>query len=77
MPRSHPIVSAPVFLGLVLLASQTLAADFTGGVVGVSDGDTITVLHNGKGERIRLHGIDCPEKRQAIPFTIGPWTSKK
>ncbi len=24
------------------------------------------MLHNGKGERIRLHGIDCPEKRQ--PF---------
>ncbi len=45
--------------------------------MGVSDGDTITVLHNGKGERIRLHGIDCPEKRQAIHFTIGPWTSKK
>ncbi len=35
-------------------------------MVGVSDGDTITVLHNGKGERIRLHGIDCPEKRQAF-----------
>ncbi len=32
----------------------------------VSDGDTITVLHSGKGERIRLHGIDCPEKRQAF-----------
>ncbi len=43
-----------------------LDADFTGKVVGVSDGDTITVLHSGKGERIRLHGIDCPEKRQ--PF---------
>ncbi len=35
-------------------------------MVGVSDGDTITVLHNGKGERIRLHGIDSPEKRQAF-----------
>ena len=23
-------------------------------------------MHNGKGERIRLHGIDCPEKRQAF-----------
>ncbi len=51
--------------------------EFAGRVVGVSDGDTITVLHNGKGERIRLHGIDCPEKRQAVPFTVGPWTSKK
>ena len=43
-----------------------LAADFTGRVVGVSDGDTITVLSKGKPERIRLHGIDCPEKRQAF-----------
>ena len=35
-------------------------------MVGVSDGDTITVLHNGVGERIRLHGTDTPEKRQAF-----------
>ncbi len=66
MPRSRPIVSVPLFLGLVLLASQTLTADFTGRVVGVSDGDTITVLHNSVGERIRLHGTDTPEKRQAF-----------
>ncbi len=45
---------------------STLHPDFTGKVVGVSDGDTITVVHNGKGERIRLHGVDCPEKRQAF-----------
>ena len=37
-----------------------------GKVVGVSDGDTITVLHNGKAEKIRLYGIDCPEKRQSF-----------
>ncbi len=48
MLRSHPIVSAPLLLGLVLLASQTLAADFTSRVAGVSDSDTITVLHSGK-----------------------------
>lgn len=30
------------------------------------DGDTIEVLHNGKAERIRLNGIDCPEKKQAF-----------
>ena len=39
--------------------------------VGVSDGDTITVLHNGKSERIRLHGIDCPEKRCPIRDQAG------
>ncbi|MEE8240031.1 MAG: hypothetical protein V3R16_02085 [Nitrospirales bacterium] len=46
MPRSHLMVPIHLFLGLVLLASQALAADFTGKVVGVSDGDTISVLHS-------------------------------
>jgi micrococcal nuclease len=40
-------------------------ADFTGPVVSVLDGDTIEVLHNTRPERIRLSGIDCPEKGQA------------
>ncbi len=77
MRPSQLTATLPLFLSLALIAGQTLAADFTGRVMGVADGDTITVLHNGKGERIRLHGIDCPEKRQAIHFTICPWTSKK
>jgi micrococcal nuclease len=29
------------------------------------DGDTIEVLHSNKAERIRLNGIDCPDKGQA------------
>ena len=37
----------------------------TGPVVSVLDGDTIEVLHNHHAERIRLSGIDCPEKGQA------------
>ncbi|MEE8493475.1 MAG: hypothetical protein V3S25_05475, partial [Nitrospirales bacterium] len=61
---------SPLLVGglcvLLILPSAALAADFTGRVVGVSDGDTITVLHSGKGERIRLHGIDCPEKPRAF-----------
>jgi len=51
------------------LASCTLPAfadTFTGQVVGIADGDTITVMHQGRGERIRLWGIDCPEKAQAF-----------
>ena len=39
--------------------------DFTGSVVSIPDGDTIEVLHNQHPERIRLSGIDCPEKGQA------------
>ncbi len=46
-----------------------------GKVVGVSDGDTITVLHDGKGEKIRLYGIDCPEKRQAFGKRAKQFTS--
>lgn len=30
------------------------------------DGDTIEVLHNKKAIRVRLQGIDCPEKAQAF-----------
>ena len=50
-----------VLLGTV----PTLAADFSGPVVGVLDGDTIEVLNGHHTERIRLSGIDCPEKGQA------------
>jgi endonuclease YncB( thermonuclease family) len=35
-------------------------------VVGVHDGDTITVLRDRQRIRVRLHGIDCPELGQ--PF---------
>lgn len=38
----------------------------TGPVVSVLDGDTIEVLHNTNPERIRLSGIDCPEKSRAF-----------
>jgi len=54
----------PLILTLLLASSAT--ADFTGEVVGVIDGDTIDVMHNGRSERIRLHGIDAPEKSQAF-----------
>src|SRR5574340_557789 len=47
------------------LTPQLFAASFTGSVVSVLDGDTIEVLHNTRAERIRLNGIDCPEKGQA------------
>ena len=49
----------------VSLASAVLAADFSGPVVLILDGDTVEVLHNSHPERIRLSGIDCPEKGQA------------
>jgi micrococcal nuclease len=63
-------------LGTILFPTLLLAADFTGRVVGISDGDTISVLHDGKAEKIRLNGIDCPEKRQAFGQRAKQFTSK-
>jgi micrococcal nuclease len=39
---------------------------FEGQVILISDGDTITVVHDGKPEKIRLYGIDTPESKQAF-----------
>jgi len=38
----------------------------SGKVVGVTDGDTIDVMDQGRAVRLRLYGIDCPEKSQAF-----------
>lgn len=39
---------------------------FEGKVIAVADGDTFTVLRDTLQVRVRLEGIDCPEKKQ--PF---------
>jgi endonuclease YncB( thermonuclease family) len=57
---------------LFLIPFYVLAADFSGQVVSVLDGDTIEVLHNNHAERIRLNGIDCPAmraSRSVVDFT--------
>jgi endonuclease YncB( thermonuclease family) len=50
---------------VVILASPAFAADFSGPVVSVLDGDTLEVLNGHHAVRIRLSGIDCPENGQA------------
>jgi len=51
----------------VLLPALSGAETLAGRVVGVTDGDTITVLAAGNvQEKIRVAGIDAPEKKQ--PF---------
>jgi len=50
---------------LTLWFASAALADFSGPVVSALDGDTIEVLHKKRPERIRLSGIDCPEKGQA------------
>lgn len=50
--------------------------DFTGRVVGVSDGDTIEVMRAGRAVRVRLQGVDCPESRQAYGTRAKQFTSE-
>ena len=64
-------VGVSVLLGLFLPTSLSFGAEVIGKVVGVLDGDTLEVLHHQHPERIRLSGIDCPEKGQAwSPYVV-------
>ena len=63
-------------LGFFVLPTFVLAADFTGRVAGISDGDTISVMHGTRAEKVRLNGIDCPEKRQAFGQRAKQFTAK-
>ena len=51
------------FLTLILLLPLSLFA-FSAKVIKISDGDTITVLSGKEQTKIRLYGIDAPEKKQ-------------
>lgn len=51
----------------LLFVQSAYAEVLSGRVVGVADGDTITVLDNTNTQhKIRLNGIDAPEKKQAF-----------
>ncbi|WP_348758156.1 thermonuclease family protein [Candidatus Methylocalor cossyra] len=55
-----------VFLVLILVSLAARAEDWSGRVVGVHDGDTVTVLRDGIGTLVRLDEIDAPELGQAF-----------
>lgn len=50
---------------ITLIASILLCQTVTGKVVSVTDGDTIVVLIDRVSVKVRLDGIDAPERRQA------------
>jgi len=51
---------------ITILLVSTAAADFTGNVVRIIDGDTVVILRDKQKIRVRLSDIDAPEKKQ--PF---------
>ena len=50
--------------GIALAISLSASADFTGKVVAVADGDSITVLRMREQVKVRLVEIDAPERAQ-------------
>lgn len=66
MPRVSRHLAAGLF-GLFLVGCQPLGPEqtsFEARCVAVRDGDSIDVRRADRTERIRLHGIDAPEKTQ-------------
>ena len=56
--------------------ARSSSSDLVGRVVKVADGDTITILDSSKTQhKIRLHGIDAPEKKQAYGDAAGRYLS--
>ena len=64
-----------ILILLLLFPAREYAASWAGMAVGVTDGDTITVMRLGKPEAIRLFGIDCPEKDQDFGTRAKQFTS--
>ena len=61
-PKVVRIVTA--WLTILLLALNASAAELTGRVVSIADGDTLTVLVDRKQVKVRLADIDAPERKQ-------------
>ncbi len=64
------------FLGLLLFVSVWAKAQLHGKVISVADGDSFTLLTEQSTKvRVRLHGIDCPERKQPYGMVARQFTS--
>jgi micrococcal nuclease len=64
-----------LFLVLLILVPLSVVGQLKGKVVKIADGDTFTMLVNKQQVRVRLHGIDCPEKGQDFSNTAKQYLS--
>lgn len=60
----------------VALAKPAVPKSWRGKVTKVADGDTVTVRRGTRSVRIRLHGIDCPEKAQRFGQAAKRFTAR-
>jgi micrococcal nuclease len=65
VPPMKPIWPLSILLS-ILLPSLTVASVFCGPIVSVLDGDTLDIQCEDNIERVRLNGIDAPEKGQVF-----------
>jgi endonuclease YncB( thermonuclease family) len=70
----HILPNALFPLFILFFISPSYA--WTGKVVGVTDGDTIKVLREGKQVKVLLYGIDTPEKGQSFGNKAKKFTAK-
>ena len=66
-----------VLLAFILFFNNIVSYKIAEGkVISVADGDTITILTSTNEQiKIRLHGIDCPEKKQPFGMAAKKFTS--
>ena len=64
-------------LMLLLFLSPSICLGWSGKVIHVADGDTITVLSDGRKIKVRLYGIDTPEKKQWYGQNAKTFTSSQ
>ena len=72
--RITRLLAAGFMVGGLSQATVAVATAIRGKVIGVTDGDTVTVLDQLQGlHRIRISGIDAPERRQAFGSRSLTW----
>jgi micrococcal nuclease len=67
-----------ICFALMLIAGNAVFAQLKGKVISIADGDTFTLLTSENQQiKIRLHGIDCPEKKQPYFANAKTFTSER
>jgi micrococcal nuclease len=73
LPATH--LSLPAAASDTRSRPAAAVSRFTGMVVAIADGDTITVMRDHAAVKIRLDGVDCPERGQDFGARAKQFTS--